>query len=390
MPQEKDRKTVLFVNPFTQAISGADESLIILINNLDKDKFKAVVALPGKSPYAPKFEEAGAKVITLRFSRIKRSVNPFYLIHYFISLFFEVGRFKRVIKKHKVDLVYANMEVVLSAGLAAKKLGVKCIYHYRHNASDEPKFIYDRLIRMIEGVADRICVISKAAGETFYKRGVKDKVTVIHDVIDPATYSNESREDFFIKKFDVPQDKKIVSVVARINERKNLDEFVDMAAIVHGKRKDVRFFIIGDAHFASEKRYKKKLKNKVKRLGLDKTVLFAGRQEDIPYFMRSSDIVTLPSRNEGFGRVIVEAMAVGTPVVGSSSGAIPEVMNYCEAGIVYTSGNPNEYAEAVLKILSEPEESKRLGEAGKERVKKHFTVNSQKEKMDRIYSELLF
>ena len=385
---ETIKKNILYVNPFYQDISGADESLTLILRGLDKNLFNPIVAVPQKGSYAKKFEECGAKVIALPFARIKRSLNPFYIIGYAFSQFLEIPRFKKIIREYKIDIVHTNMEVVLSSGIAAKLCKVKSVYHYRHNAYDKPKIVYDVFIGLISKIADTIFVISKAVGEAFYRRGIKDKVKVLYNAIETAKFQNERRENFFINNFQISRNDKVVVTVGRINKRKNLEDFVKMASLVVKKRGDTKFFIVGEAHFKEEQRYKKNLLAMIKDLNLEDSVILAGKHGAIPYVMNSADIITLSSCHEGFGRVLVEAMAVGKPLVGSDSGAIPEIMDYCECGVIYPIGDAEAFAKAVIKLLDDPDECKRLGEAGKKRVKENFTLEAQRAKIEEEYKKL--
>ena len=98
--------------------------------------------------------------------------------------------------------------------------------------------------------------------------------------------------------------------------------------------------------------------------------------EDMPAFLKSLDVLVLPSvtilplHREQFGRVLVEAMAAGVPVVGSSSGAIPEVIG--DAGLVVPERDPSALAAAIDRVLSEPSLRQALVERGRQRVQSHF------------------
>ncbi len=383
------KKNILYVNPFCQETSGADESLVLIVKYLNKEIFNPIVALPGRSPYEKKYEEAGAEIIRFRFSRIKRTYNPFYYLYWFLRQIIEVVLFMVAIKQYKIDLVHNNMEVLLAPAIAAMFMRKKCIYHVRHNASDNPKWIYNLFVRVINRLSDKIFVISNAVGEIFFKREVKAKVEVLYNAIEAARYFNENRDDFFKKNFDVDENTKIVCTVGRISKRKNVEEFIEMAERINIEYKKAKFVIVGDAHFRTDRHYYERLKRIVKSKKLKDVVLFAGRQGFISYVMKSSDIITISSHYEGFGRVIVEAMAVGKPVVGCDSGAVPEIMDWCECGIIYPKSNVGAFSEAVLKLLKDTDECRRLGEAGQKRVKEKFTVETQRDRLMASYSNLL-
>ena len=81
-------------------------------------------------------------------------------------------------------------------------------------------------------------------------------------------------------------------------------------------------------------------------------------------------------------------MAAGKPVVGCDSGAVPEIMDYCECGEIYPIKNTKAFADSVMRLLNDPEESERLGQAGQKRVREMFSLEIQRAKMNGIYREL--
>jgi glycosyltransferase involved in cell wall biosynthesis len=107
--------------------------------------------------------------------------------------------------------------------------------------------------------------------------------------------------------------------------------------------------------------------------------------------MNALDVLVLPSRTtprwkEQFGRVIIEALACATPVIGSDSGAIPEVIG--EAGLVFPEGNALALANAINTLHDSPAERRRLGALGRRRVRDHFTWRRVAEQMRDIYLTL--
>jgi glycosyltransferase involved in cell wall biosynthesis len=95
-------------------------------------------------------------------------------------------------------------------------------------------------------------------------------------------------------------------------------------------------------------------------LDLSDQVVFTGYRQDAVALMKHFDVLVLPSRTEALGGVLIEAMALGVPIVASSVGGIPEVVKDGETGLLIESSNPEDYAAAILRVLNDPPLAKRI------------------------------
>ena len=130
------------------------------------------------------------------------------------------------------------------------------------------------------------------------------------------------------------------------------------------------------------------LKTEALRLGLADRVHFLGWREDIPELLSLFDIFVLPSMNEGMGRVLVEAMAVGIPVVASRTGGIPDLVQHGKNGLLVTAGSETELAEAIQQLLSDPSRARAMGRQGKLDCYR-FSLDAMVKKIDRLYEDML-
>jgi glycosyltransferase involved in cell wall biosynthesis len=131
-----------------------------------------------------------------------------------------------------------------------------------------------------------------------------------------------------------------------------------------------------------------RLRTMAGEMGLDGKVKFLGWRDDIHEMMHAFDIFVLPSRNEGMGRVIVEAMAAGKPVVASNVGGIPDLVRDGVNGYLVPSEDSVALAGAMARLLKDPDRGKAMGSAGRE-MAKAYTVEKMVDKIDRIYQEAL-
>jgi len=206
------------------------------------------------------------------------------------------------------------------------------------------------------------------------------KIKVTHAGVD---------EKFFTatrKRKEVKENFKLL-FVGRLNgprEQKGVDVLLKAMPLILEKH-GVMLNIIGTGSRADE--YKKLAKD----LKIDKRVEFSGRveHEKLPERYANADLFVFPSRRESFGLVLAEAMAAGLPVVSTKVGAIPEVVEDGEAGILVQPDDPRKFAEAVNTLLNNPEKMKTMGLKGRERVRKYFTWDKVAMRVIKYYDEIL-
>jgi glycosyltransferase involved in cell wall biosynthesis len=118
-------------------------------------------------------------------------------------------------------------------------------------------------------------------------------------------------------------------------------------------------------------------------------VTFTGFRDDLPALLARWDLFVLPSLWEGFGLVLLEAMAAGRPVVASRVGPIPEIVQHGETGLLVEPGQPGPLADALLKVLENPDLAARFGAAGRRRVAERFTLDRMVAEIEALYADLL-
>lgn len=123
--------------------------------------------------------------------------------------------------------------------------------------------------------------------------------------------------------------------------------------------------------------------------GVAEAVLWTGHREDVPALLRLCEVFVLPSRDEPFGRALVEAMATEKPVVAGRGGASPEVCPDGTCGYLVDPADPAEIANAIIDLLSNPGRAREMGRAGRKRAVCFFDADSNAERVQALYRELL-
>jgi MMP alpha-(1->4)-mannosyltransferase len=189
--------------------------------------------------------------------------------------------------------------------------------------------------------------------------------------------------DFFYPLPDVDRmNNHLLVTISADTPLKGLEYLLQAVASIHNKR-DIKLTVIG------EPKENGKIVQLVKQLGINECVKFTGkiRNEDFARYYAQATVAVVPSLYEGFGMPAGEAMACGVPVISTSSGALPEVVG--DAGIVVPPADKEALEKAILFFLDSPENCRRFGMAGLERVKKSFTWNDTAKSTVDVYRELL-
>jgi glycosyltransferase involved in cell wall biosynthesis len=154
-------------------------------------------------------------------------------------------------------------------------------------------------------------------------------------------------------------------------------------------RPDIRYLAVGDEARATERGWLARMQQRAADLGVAELVHFTGLRLDIPEIMRSLDVLVVPSLNEGFGRVIVEANAVGTPVIGADAAGIPEVIEDGVTGLLVPARDPAAMAAAVRRVLEDPAWLARVADCAPARVRERFAPATHVAAIEAVWSQVL-
>lgn len=233
-----------------------------------------------------------------------------------------------------------------------------------------------------------IIAVSDATKRLLLEKGIpEEKIRVIRHGV-PIELLNTDRAECrhrIRSEFGIDDSVPLAVAVGGTIRGKGHDIFLKAAALVRNSVPDARFFIVGDKSSA----FASVLENIVEEYLLGDAVTFTGRRYDAIDIMAAADVVILPSRSESLSQVAMESQAVGTPVVASRVGGLPEVVADGESGILVESENIEAFAEAMRLILTSPELARRLGDGGKARALSELNIRTAVERTADFYRELL-
>lgn len=368
-------RRILYISNTGKIIGGGEFSLLNLVNNLDKKRFEPLVAVPGEGDFTDKLKKADIPYVFINLPTI-RSLR-------IDMIFLSVFRLIMIIKKQKINLVHANgSRAMLIGGLAARLAGPPCIWHLR--VADQSELIYDKLLY---GLATKVIAISSAVVRRLSGGQVKKRVRLIHNGVDLKLFQPENkqyREDV-CSELGIDSNNPIITTLCQLVPWKRVDVFIRAAAHVIKYFPKAKFIICG----RGERRYQYELENLVEGFGLGGKVIFTGFREDPQKILGATDIFVLPSDNEAFGRVLIEAMASEVAVVATRSGGIPDIIEHRENGYLFELGNFVELADRLLKLLKDNSKIKRISQAGRKGVVDHFSIQIHVKRVQALYDEML-
>ena len=346
---------VVYLNPFSQQVSGPDESLLALLAELIPRGVEAHVVLPALGPQVPRYEALGAAVHVARLAPLRRAISAPAAALFPPRILRAALEVRALARRLGASLIHTNMEVLLEGGLAARALGIPHVMHYRGNTLDHPRVVFDGLTALWTALADHVYCISRATAAVFEKRGRARKVEVLYNPLRVSAFAEAARSDEVRAALGATGRTPLIGAVGRVHPRKDLETFVRAAALVSARVPEARFVVVGPAELDGEPEYQRRLEALVAELSLAGRFLFAGGRRDVPAVMKALDVFVLTSRHEGFGRVVAEAMAAGRPVVVTREGAPPELVEEDRYGLCAAPADPADFADRILSVFAAPE-----------------------------------
>jgi glycosyltransferase involved in cell wall biosynthesis len=366
-------------------IYGASRSLLRLLTHLDRSKFRPLVVLPEDGPLRPLLERTGVEVVLHdKLSILKRPVfRSWRILQFFWEFPGSVRFLRRMIRKHHIDLVHTNTGIIASSGLAARLAGVPHVWHIR-DWFQEFGPLWTLYRRYILWSSSSIIAVSRAIAGQFPE---SKKISVIHNgfplsefMVDQAKIGAEFRSRFSLNEAFV------VGCVGRIKRiRKGQEVLVQAAARLKARGHSAKYIIVGSP-FPGNEAHLIDLKKQIGELGLEEDIILTGEMEDVRPAYAAMDVLVLPSAQpEPFGGVVMEAMAMGLPVIATNIGGSPDQVSEGITGFLVPPGDPEALAEKLELLIRDPGLRARLGAAGPERIAKHFSVEGMVEAIQRIY-----
>ncbi len=370
----KKEYKILFVNA-NSGWAGGEINLFTLLDRLDK-KFRPILLCPSEGPLVDNARAANIEDIIIPMNYLTMKSSPLKYLK-------TVHEVIKVIKQNSIDLVYVNDLFANQFSLPAAKLShVPILCHVQVPVT--PKDIMTNFINF----SDIIVCVSKSISNVFPLRfREKGKLKVIYAGVDIERF-NVKAGSFFRDTLGLGNKDFVVAVVGSIEPRKGQDYLIRAVPDILKQMKNVKFIMSGET-IERNTSYAMKLFRMVEDLELKKNIFFTGFIKDIPTLMDSIDLLVLPSLEEAFGRVLIEAMAAMKPIVATNVDGIPEAVIDKQTGILVPPKDSKALSNAIIYVLKNPVIAKKMGEEGRKRVERFFNIEETSKKINDILLGLL-
>ena len=317
--------------------------------------YRVVAVTNWESELGQKLTEWGIKRYKIRISNIS-----------FFNLL-KIYKIYRILKRENIATIILNLSIDLKlAGVAAKLAGTKKILYARGMAKPVRNSILNRFL--FRSILTGVIANSISTKEMILKNNPnlikKDRILVNYLGIDLAAFDAENAHKILKREVD----EIILGTAGRLVRQKNQKFLIDVAKLL--KQRNIRFRML----IAGVGDLQEKLKNYVTDLGLEEEVIFLGFVDRIKDFMKSIDVFLLSSLWEGFGYVLVEAMASSKPVIALNSSSEPEIVKNRETGFIIDQGDSEGFVNKVELFASNRKLIEEFGERGRKSVEERFDI----------------
>jgi len=360
-------------------VGGSTENTVISATRMPRGVFACgiVAGRTVEPPPGLEAELAGAGVEWIRLPHLRREVNPARELCALVGLWREIRRFRP-------DVVHTHSSKAGVLGrLAARLAGVRHVVHTPHGHIFDGYFnpavtrTFIGLERLAARWTDRVVTLSDEEARDHLRHGIgrpEQFVTIpsgvdLDLILQPAPVR-------------IVPGRPVIGTVARLVPVKGITHLIDAAPRIFSEVPDAQLLIVGDGEL------RQSLQAQAQALGVEDRVHFTGFRADAPALLAGMDVFVLPSLNEGMGRVLVMAMALGKPIVATRVGGIPELLNGGEAGMLVPPANPSAIAEAVLAVIRDPDLAERIAAAGRSRSTR-YSARAMVEALAGLYREVV-
>ncbi|MPZ21993.1 MAG: glycosyltransferase [Dehalococcoidia bacterium] len=334
------------------------------------------VVLPtGANDAAARLAAAGIDVRLLPLSRLRASRNPATFPPFLWKSAGDVARLKRLIREGDFDVVQVNGLVNPHAAIAARTEGRAVVWQVVDTRT--PMLLRRMMMPLVARLADTVMFNGKRLlSHHPYARAVADRTVIYYPPVDTRIFRPDAKRRLEARReLGVPAKANVVGTVANLNPQKGHEYFIQAAGLLGARRDDVWFVVAGE-RYATHRAYAEGLDRLVRRLGLEDRIVFTGFRDDVEHLFAAMDVSVIASvpRSEGTTTTAQESMACGTPVVAADVGAVSEIVNDGETGLLVPPCDVVALAEAIEGLLAAPELRASMASAGRRRVLDNFSV----------------
>ena len=370
------RLRIGFFQPYPGRLYGSQRLQLQLMEGVRRFGIDPVLLVTAEGPVAEAGRSVGIPVVVLtppppldRYGRALLADGLRGKLRIAAALAAYTVRLSRVLRRERIQVLHANeARAALLAGWAARGLGVPMVWHHY---TDEGDGLPRRPFALAYRLAERVVACSDSTGRglrAVLGESASGRLHVVHDGVGLPTAVTG------------PADAPRVGVLASVVHRKGHHVLIRAFAEVLAAVPEAELVIVG-APGDTEPGYLDELRGMTERLGTAARVRFLGYVDRPERIYADLRVFCLPSLEDALPLAILEAMAVGLPVVSTTVGGIPELVDDGRSGVLVAPGDARALAQALIAVLGDPARGRAMGAAGAERVRAHFTLAASHQAM---------
>lgn len=358
---------------------GGTESQVVetILRQHQRKQFVTIGCLHARGPLLSLLLRERIPVVEFRKRKKLFSINGIRQL-FRLVIFLRRGRFDVL---HAHDLMSSFLGVT-----AARLAGTSIIISSRRYLSDLDWWTgkwRNRIASFFYKWSTHVIVNASAIGDLLVTRdGVPlNKIRMIYNGVDAEGFMQVGADRTKLLP-SIDKDRKLIAVVANMNSPIKGHRTLITAAAVAGKVfPDVLFVLIGEGPERA------RLEQQIRESGLERHFLWLGSRRDVAELLACCDMFVLPSESEGLPNALLEAMAAGLPVIATSVGGVPEVIEDEENGLLIPPCDPKALSVAICRLLQDDELRGRLARSGQKSVIERFSFPRMVEALDELYHE---
>ncbi len=360
---------ILHINTERTWRGGEQQTLYLLRSLIERRISCHLICQPG-SPMEKKALEAGVEVFPIAMRG--EADLPASL------------RIRKLISRHGYDIVHSHTSHAHSLAFFAS-LGRRTCRLVTRRVDFS---IFRNRFLPVNGIkyrfmADYYIAISHKIKKVMVNDGIAaDRIFVVHSGIDLQRFVRVAG-DHLVDEFSLKPDERVVINVAHLAGHKGQKYLVGAIPHVLAALPNVRFFIIGQGQLMSE------LQALSASLAINQALTFTGFRNDVGAFYNIADLFVMSSVQEGLGTAILDALALGTPVVAANSGGIPEIIKDGETGRLVEAADSQALAQGIVEMLTHADQAEAMAQRGQAEVKAKFSIDAMAENNLAVYNRLL-
>lgn len=272
-----------------------------------------------------------------------------------------------------------DARALIYAGPAARIMGIRRIIHTQHGQNLGMTSRRLKLIRYAAKLTQNYVCVSQDALDVAASQGIpQDRLRVIYNGISVDRFKDACGS----LTESAGENKKKLVAIARLSPEKGLSNLLKAVALIHRALPDLHLEVAGEGPSHAD------LLREANHLGIYEKVHFLGQVADPAKVLRRGRVFVLPSISEGVSLTLLEAMAAGVPVVATAVGGTPEVLEHGKTGLMVSSQNPEELANAIKRLWSDDELCYQLSHAANQRVSEQFDISRMAKEYNQLYQGL--